>query len=225
MTTQTTTWNDIYTARFPETVGGLMICGLEAGAGGGAVTPANASRPEKTFFSDARTTSFPYDRTLCKWLGLLGVTLATGAAEIGPLERSISQTNWWPSSGRNTDRVDRVARCLEHRERFVSLLDLVRPRLVLLLSCDMLEALAHDSILPRVQEILGGTIAGPHYSQKDVPNRVRFRVGSMRLDGADFVALPHPTGRNRPADDYISAFREDLAPIFARYLVALESAP
>lgn len=83
------------TALTVDSRGGLIICGMNYGDGGGGPGMANPHlAPPGTFCGKAN--SYPYQRTFIKWLGLWGHSCNEG----GMLDRLISQTNFFLDSSR-----------------------------------------------------------------------------------------------------------------------------
>ena len=214
------TWDDrIYTKRFAESVGGILLCGINPGdGGGGRVQTFNEGAP-KSYFSDVtcQNASFRFQRRIRDWFRLWGHPLSE--ARPGKFERSISQANWIGESTRYADEhYSREALVKCAKAQFFPILEAVRPRLLVFFGVQHLPGAFSDPRLrDREVELFGAVTSEmqPIWKDRSI-GKGRFRAMSMGFERCQVLGLPHPTPKSRPLSDEDAAQLKD---VFSRALV------
>lgn len=189
---------------------GLMICGINWGGS----ESDDAHDISISFFSDGAVNRYPYRNRLVTWFSLFGHPLESVAGKEGAFERSIVQTNWLRSQSTNMRGKSLYHECIRDSKNMVEHLSVLQPRLIILLSVSLLDALNSKEIFPQVNELLGAA-QRPCIIKKDVvasgKKLKRFRVGFQEFETASVIALPHPTGSIGISNDYIAAFAPEIS--------------
>ncbi len=209
----------IVTTKYYETVGGIMLCGINWGGGGGAATEIGLTE-RRSFFSDVTTknANYPFQSKIREWFKIWGYPLAND--EPGPLERSISQTNWIAEASRHADGFytqANLVQCAE--EEFLPVLEAVSPRLLIFLGVQHLPgAFAHPRLREREQDLLGPlkSECESHWHDRVGGGR-RFRATTMAFEHCFVLGLPHPTPKSWPLSN------EDVANLSGLFRLAIES--
>jgi hypothetical protein len=194
-------WADrIYTQRSEKSVGGMLLCGINPGDGGGGEAIAYAEDAPKSFFSDptCQNASFPYQRRIREWFALWGHALRT--TRPGDLELAISQTNWFAQSTQFAGGLyGREALVACAAEEFLPVLEIVKPRLLVFFGVQHLPGAFADERLRSRLEALFGTVtkplSEPIWFTRSRGGR-RFRAMTMEFKNLQVVGLPHPTPRS-----------------------------
>lgn len=207
---------NIATKRYDESEGGLLLCGVNWGGDPSAAQDQEAP----SFFSDRSVNNYPYRNRLVRWFGLLGHPLATEAGTEGKFERSIVQTNWLYGQAVHMRGTDLVGLCARENEAFLFHLRTFRPRLVVLVSIALFDALNQPSCLEAVSSVLGEP-SPPRVLTKEIVENgkrfKRFRFGIQQFARSTVIALPHPTGSMGLHDAYVAAFEPEIGPEISRY--------
>lgn len=189
---------------------GLMICGINWGGNESDDAQDNST----SFFSDGTVNRYPYRDRLVTWFSLFGHPLESVAGKESAFERSIVQTNWLRSQSPNMRGKSLYHECIRDSKNMVEHLSVLQPRLIILLSVSLLDALNSKEISSQVNEFLGAA-QRPYVVKKDVvfggKKLKRFRVGFQEFERASVIALPHPTGSIGISNDYISAFAPEIS--------------
>ena len=199
--------------------GGLMICGINWGG-----DPEDESDGEviQSFFSDARAYKFPFRNRLARWFARWGHPLEQVAGREGGFERSIVQCNWLRDQSRSMGGRDTVREAVEQTDSFIDLLEQLQPKLILLCSRALGEALYSPTCLSKVERVLGH--AEPtRFEKRDVRKTDggfyrRFVVSTRIFANTQLVVLPHPTGSKGLSDEYMAAFQDVMEPILDNYV-------
>jgi hypothetical protein len=196
------------TKQFPEnTRNGIMVCGINHGESKKDVagTKEGSVRGGETFFSDKRCIKFPFRSAILKWFSLWGYPLERDALKAGPYERSFFHTNWLAGRSHNIDDV--CQKCIEDASQFFDTVAAFKPRIILLASVSLHDALSSEDLaVPRdacFGEQVGATIPYRPEPAKDGAKRMpRLRAKVSRYAmGTTVIAMPHPN--SRPSHEYV----------------------
>lgn len=201
------------TLLYPESQGGLMICGYEWGGGPEDVEDASAL----SFFSDLTVKQYVYRTRLLKWFNLWGCPLSTRRGFEGPFERAIVQTNWMPDQARSTVGRNLSQELFNHRENFFTHLEVLRPRVLIFCGKQSIFVLNEPKCLAVAESILGARVRAPEMRRRDVfvegVQLTQFVFGFQSFARCEVIGLPHPSGSRGLEDAYVAAFRPDIEPI------------
>jgi hypothetical protein len=185
----------IATKKYDESIGGIMLCGINWGGGGGLADDA-AFSDEPSFFSDTttRNANYRYQSKIREWFASWGFELRTD--DPGRLERSISQTNWIVEGSPHANEIYTVKNLVGcASQEFLPVLTAVAPRLLIFFGIQRLpNAFAHRSLRGRLEELFGPTkceLEDRWYNR--LINGRRFRATTMALERCFVLGLPHPT--------------------------------
>lgn len=195
---------------------GIMICGINWGG-----SPEEESTEEKeSFFSDSSVNSYPYRNRLLVWFELFGHPLSTKPENAGVFEKSIIQTNWLNNQSPNMNGKSLYTECVNQWANFEYHLSTLEPKIIVFLSVSLLDTLNSQACIKNATKTLGEACK-PDYFQKDIyhgeKKLKRFRVGIQKFSKTTIIALPHPTGSRGLSNDYISAFKPEINPIFEAF--------
>lgn len=199
--------------------GGLLLCGLNHGyskederqdAAG-----IDRSDSSKSFFSDGEVNDYPFRNRIISWFSLWGYELARNKEKAGGFERSIVQTNWLQTCSNNMHGINTQQACIEDNESFFQTCDELRPCVIFFFGRELLLAFISPMLNTKVESIFGARKGEVRWHQKDIffndkPRR-RFRFGFQQYEKLAVVSLPHATGAQGVADDYIEAFRPEMS--------------
>lgn len=201
--------------------GGLLLCGLNHGyskederqdAAG-----IDRSDPYKSFFSDKEVNDYKFRNKLVKWFSLWGHPLEGDKCLAGPFERSLVQTNWLQSCSRDMGGVNVYQACIGESESFLRTCEILKPGAIFFFGKEMLPAFTSPELAERVESIFGTKLGATDWRQENVYQEGRllrrFKVGFQRYANLNVVSLPHATGAQGIADDYISAFRPKMSEV------------
>jgi hypothetical protein len=211
---------NLATAEFDENrTGGLMICGINWG-GPEDDSPLAKDEFGKSFFSDARFADgpSPYRRNILRWFSLFGQPLAGSEKDAGPFERSIVQTNWLSDQSPNVSGKALGPELLREWDNMVFHLARLKPRLLMFMGAQLLEAL-------NTRECLSGCVRlfGPVTQPLRWENRPARRgeaaegvaLGFQKFESLQVIGFPHPSWPR--SDDYIASFKDAVSPLIAAY--------
>lgn len=199
--------------------GGLLLCGLNHGyskederqdAAG-----IDRSDPKKSFFSDGEVNDYPFRNRIVSWFSLWGYELARSEEKAGAFERSIVQTNWLQTCSNNMRGINTQQLCISDNESFIQTCATLKPRVIFFFGRELLWAFTSPTLSTKVEPIFGTRKGEVRWLQKDVyfngkPRR-RLRFGFQQYEKLTVVALPHATGAQGVADDYIEAFKPEMS--------------
>lgn len=210
----------IYTRRYDESVGGILLCGINPGDGAEHRETTYVEDAPKSFFSDTDPTcqngKFPYQRRIREWFRTWGHPL--DEAKDGPLERSISQANWIGESTRYAGAFYEWRFLVERAgEEFFPILEAVRPRMILFFGVQHLpRAFADPRLRDREVALFGAVTKGLHSIWKErASGKGRFRATAMSFERCQVLGLPHPTPPSR------ALANEDVAKLGPEFSAAL----
>lgn len=201
--------------------GGLLLCGLNHGYSKKDerldTAGIDRSDPNKSFFSDREVNEYPFRNRIVSWFSLWGYNLAQSNKSAGAFERSIIQTNWLQTCSNNMRGINTQQACIEDNESFFQTCKALKPRLIFFFGKELFLAFASRALSSNVESIFGACIGKTSWLQKDVyfnskPHR-RFRFGFQEYEKLMVVVLPHPTGAQGMASDYIEAFKPEMAKV------------
>jgi hypothetical protein len=200
----------IATAIYPESMGGILLCGINWGDGGGANVAVEATKAA-SFFSDTSQENYPFQRTICKWFALWGHELETVPGKEGALERCITHTNWIADGSKHADAVytrKKLVACAE--AEFFPTLDYFRPRLLIFFGVLLIEAFADKSLRQKIEKMLGPIECNPKPTWLNrAAGKRRYRVQQMRFTNCLVIGLPHPTPKfSRLADQDVQQMND-----------------
>lgn len=210
--------------------GGLLLCGLNHGyskederkdAAG-----IDRSDSRKSFFSDGEVNNSHFRNRIVSWFSLWGFELAGRSEIAGAFERSLIQTNWLQSCSNNMDGIKTEQACTEDNESFILTCEILKPELIFFFGRELFWAFSSPALREKVEPIFGTRVGETEWLQKDVffngKPRKRFRFGFQQYEKLTVVALPHATGAQGVASDYIEAFKPEMAEIIKAWWVRHE---
>jgi hypothetical protein len=209
---------------------GLLLCGLNHGyskederqdAAG-----IDRSDPRKSFFSDCEVNDYPFRNRIVSWFSLWGFELARSHETAGAFERSMVQTNWLQTCSNNMNGINTRQACIEDNDSFIQTCETLKPELIFFFGRDLFWAFDSPALSEKVAPIFGASIGGTRWLQKDVffdgkPRR-RLRFGFQQYEKLMVVILPHATGAQGVASDYIEAFKPEMAEVIKTWWVRHE---
>lgn len=210
--------------------GGLLLCGLNHGyskederqdAAG-----IDRSDSSKSFFSDGEVNNYPFRNRIVSWFSLWGFDLAGRSEIAGAFERSLIQTNWLQSCSNNMDGINTQQACIEDNESFILTCETLKPEIIFFFGRELYFAFSSPALREKVEPIFGARLGETGWLQKDVyfngkPRR-RLRFGFQQYEKLTVVVLPHATGAQGVASDYIEAFKPEMAGVIKAWWVRHE---
>jgi len=198
--------------------GGLLLCGLNHGYSKEDERRDNAgidrSDEYKSFFSDSAVNDYPFRNKIVKWFDLWGYKLIGNATNAGAFEKSIVQTNWLETCSNNMNGVNKKKACIDDSSSFLNTCSVLRPRLIFLFSQELFHAFNSRQLSRRVEDIFGDKLSIVEMKQKDVTcngkKRRRLKFFFQSYERVNIVSMPHATGAQGVADDYIEAFKSEI---------------
>lgn len=201
--------------------GCLLLCGLNHGYSKEDerqdVAGIDRSDPRKSFFSDGEVNDYPFRNRIVSWFSLWGFELARRSETAGTFERSMVQTNWLQTCSNNMNGINTQQACIEDNEPFIQTCETLKPELIFFFGRELFWAFASPALSEKVEPIFGVRIGETRWLQKDVffngkPRR-RLRFGFQQYEKLTVVVLPHATGAQGVASDYIEAFKPEMTEV------------
>ena len=202
-------------------VGGLLLVGLNHGYSKEDERQDNAgidrSDEYKSFFSDKAVNDYPFRNNIVKWFSLWGYNLADNSDDAGAFERSIIQTNWLQTCSNNMGDINKRQACIDDSHSFINTCLALKPRLIFFFSQELLWAFNSSRLSEQIEGIFGKRKGSVECKQKDVifngKARRRFKFCFQSYENLKIVSMPHATGAQGIADDYIEAFKPEMREI------------
>jgi len=210
--------------------GGLLLCGLNHGYSKEDerqdVAGIDRSDPRKSFFSDGEVNDYPFRNRIVSWFSLWGFELARRNETAGAFEKSMIQTNWLQTCSNNMNGINTQQACIEDSESFIQTCETLKPELIFFFGRELFWAFASPALNEKVESIFGARVGEIRWVQKNVffngkPRR-RFRFGFQQYEKLTVVTLPHATGAQGVANDYIEAFKPEMAEVIKAWWVRHE---
>ena len=167
--------------------GGLLIVTLP---GQGAVGKL------PTHYFDPRARQGKIRDALVKWFAIWGIPLTRSTANPSWLEAHTTEVIWCDEVPTHLHGPQTVRYFVETADRVVETIKALRPKLILVLSAYLYEAMADDRVAPRITEVIG--------KAKSAPRRIttmRLKALEQRFEHASLLVLPTPS--KNTTDDYI----------------------
>lgn len=210
--------------------GGLLLCGLNHGYSKAdeRLDAAGIDRSDtnKSFFSDGEVNDYPFRNRIVSWFSLWGYELARSKEKSGAFEKSIIQTNWLQTCSNNMDGINTQQECIEDNDSFLQTCQALKPGLIFFFGRELFLAFTSSALTSKVEHIFGARIGEPSWLQKEVyfngkPRR-RFRFGFQKYERLTVVVLPHATGAQGIASDYIEAFQPEMSEVIESWWIKHE---
>ena len=210
--------------------GSLLLCGLNHGYSkeDERLDNSGVDRTDeyKSFFSDKLVNNYPFRNTIVNWFSLWGYELTSERKSAGPLEKSIVQTNWLQTCSNNMNGINKRQALIEDSESFMKTCEKLQPRLLFFFSQDLLWAFMSSELSEKVESIFGKRVGGPVCKQNNVfkngKKRTRFKFYFQTYEKLEIVAMPHATGAQGVAHDYIQSFSPEMRHIIESWWKAHE---
>ncbi len=201
--------------------GCLLLVGLNHGYSKEDERQDNAgidrSDEYKSFFSDKAVNGYPFRNNIVKWFSLWGFNLADNPADAGAFEKSIVQTNWLQTCSNNMDGINKQQACIDDSISFIKTCQALKPRLIFFFSQELLWAFNSSQLSEQVEGVFGKREGNAECKQKDVIHngkpRRRLKFCFQTYENLKIVSMPHATGAQGIADDYIEAFKPEMSGI------------
>ena len=198
--------------------GSLLLCGLNHGYSKEDerqdIEGIDRGNEYKSFFSDKTVNDYPFRNNIVKWFALWGYNLANNSTDAGTFEKSIVQTNWLQTCSNNMDDIDKQKACIDDSNSFIETCQAIRPRLIFFFSQELLWAFNSDQLSSKLESIFGKKQGNIECKQKDViyngKLRRRLKFCFQSYEKLVIVSMPHATGAQGVADDYIEAFKPEM---------------
>jgi hypothetical protein len=175
-----------------QAVGGLLICGLNWGGGGGSVNDAHApSWQPKTHFA-ARGGDYPFDRQLITWLNEWGLGLNPEAS--AGFEYAISHTNFYLNQETQYSGQGDVPR-LEAELRLADTIDILQPSGVILFGITEFASLLWNPHAPALRALMPSPIWVERHDVEGYMTVMVMRSAPV----VQFACVKHPTPPSRAA--------------------------
>lgn len=196
----------------------LLLCGLNHGYNkeDERKDAAGIDRADshKSFFSDGKVNDYPFRNRIVSWFSLWGYELARSNEGAGAFEKSIVQTNWLQTCSNNMRGTDTRRACVDDSESFFRTCEALKPRLIFFFGRELLLAFTSPALSGKVEVIFGARVGQIRWLQKDVyfngkPRR-RLQFGFQQYERLTVIVLPHATGAQGVASDYIEAFKLEM---------------
>jgi hypothetical protein len=202
-------------------IGSLLLCGLNHGYSKEDArqdnTGVDRSDGHKSFFSDKEVNDYPFRNNIVKWFSLWGYKLIDDSTNAGTFEKSIVQTNWLQTCTNNMNDINKQQACIDDSNSFIETCQEIKPRLIFFFSQELLWAFNSDQLSTKVESIFGKKQGGVECKQKDViyngKHRRRLKFCFQSYENLHIVSMPHATGAQGVADDYIEAFKPEMRAI------------
>lgn len=199
--------------------GGLLLCGLNHGYSKNdeRQDAAGIDRADKikSFFSDGEVNNYPFRNRIVSWFSLWGFELVRRNEMAGAFERSIVQTNWLQSCTNSMRGINVQQECIKDNESFIHTCESLKPELLFFFGRELFWAFSSSALSERIESIFGKRCGETRWLQKNVffngKSRRRFRFGFQQYKKLTVVVLPHATGAQGVANDYIEAFKPEMA--------------
>jgi len=201
--------------------GGLLLCGLNHGYSKEDEKQDNAgidrSDSYESFFSDKEVNDYPFRNNIVKWFNLWGYELAGSIANAGQFEKSIIQANWLQTCSNNMNGINKQQTCINDSDSFIETCSVLRPRLIFFFSQELLSAFTSNQLSKIVESIFGEKQGNIECKQKNVVHNGKLRrplnFCFQYYENLTVVSMPHATGAQGVADDYIEAFKPEMTEI------------
>ena len=212
----------VVTRDYPENLSrGIMICGYNYGFSREEEAREEAgifnTSERKSFFSDQAVNKTPYRNKLVSLFHAWGIRLETEEGRESAFERSFFQTNWLSTQSRNISDEEKITvdTLVAGADGFLQLIAERKPRVILFVGRNLIEALNDIRIRDRVEQILGKRPGNAvvHYSESSTGG-VRFKVLTQQFPNAVVVGIPHVTGTRGLTNDYMHGFGDLMRGIF-----------
>lgn len=205
--------------------GGLLLCGLNHGYSKEDERLDNAgidrSDPHKSFFSDSEVNDYPFRNRIVSWFSLWGFELARAKEKAGQFERSILQTNWLQSCSNNVKEMNVTDECIKDSDSFMQTCAALKPSVIFFFGRDLIQAFNSKKLNDKVESIFGARNGEIVWHQKDIYSNGklcrRFRFGFLNYERLTVVVLPHATGAQGIAVDYIEAFKPEMSAVIGAW--------
>jgi len=202
-------------------LGGLLLVGLNHGYSKEDerqdIAGIDRGDEYKSFFSDKAVNDYPFRNNIVKWFSLWGYNLSGNPADAGAFEKSIIQTNWLQTCSNNMDGINKQQACIEDSTSFINTCLAVKPRLIFFFSQELLWAFNSSQLSEQIEEIFGKRLGIAECKQKNVifdgKLRRRLKFCFQSYENLKIVSMPHATGAQGVADDYIEAFKPEMREI------------
>jgi hypothetical protein len=117
----------------------------------------------------------------------------------------------------------RLVTCIEDNESFLETCAALKPSAIFFFGRELLWAFTSRQLSREVESIFGAKVCGTNWLQKDVyfngKARRRFRFGFQHYERLAVVALPHATGTQDVAHDYVEAFKPEMSEVIESWWV------
>ena len=167
--------------------GGLLIVTLP---GQGAVGKLS------THYFDPRAQQGKIRDALVKWFAIWGIPLTRSTAHPSWLEAHTTEVIWCDEVPAHLHGPQTVKYFVQTADRVVHAIETLRPKLILVLSAYLYEAMADDAVAPRISAVIG--------KAKSAPRRIttmRLKALEQRFEYTSLLVLPTPS--KNTTDDYI----------------------
>jgi len=201
--------------------GGLLLCGINHGYSKDDerqdVAGVDRSDSHKSFFSDSEVNDYPFRNRIVSWFRLWGYELAQSKQSAGSFERSFIQTNWLQTCSNNVGGMNIKQACIDGHDSFLETCNALKPGAIFFFGKELLWAFTSPALSQKIESIFGARAGEIKWLQKDVyhngkPCR-RFRFGFQQYEKLVVVALPHATGAQGIATDYIAEFKPEMSEV------------
>lgn len=209
---------------------GLMICGYEWGwskedeqneqEGNIEFIPnAVCAFADKTPKMGTRAKTIRYDNAIKTWFELWGHPLDCNSLG-GNFEKSIVQTNWADTLNNNMGGDYQRLLETEHVDNFIRHIDILRPKLILLMGSKLLDFLNSPHVLSRFEAVMG-LAEKPQSIQKEIQNATHFRIGFQNFERCKVACFPHPSASRGLSYEYIAQFKPEMDKLLQEFKAGL----
>lgn len=180
--------------------GGLLIVTLpDQGAVG----------PLRSHYFDPRAAQGKIRDALVKWFKIWGIALSGSTKNPTWLERHTTEVVWCDSIPAELHGPQTVKHFIQTGEKVAEVIEETRPKVILVLSAYLYEAMASDALAPRISAVIGKALYPPRRI-----TTMRLKALEQRFEHAQILVLPTPS--KNTTEEYVRSLSASVREAFER---------
>ena len=180
--------------------GGLLIVTLpDQGAVG----------PLRSHYFDPRAAQGKIRDALVKWFKIWGIALSGSTKNPTWLERHTTEVVWCDSIPAELHGPQTVKHFIQTGEKVAQVIEETRPKVILVLSAYLYEAMASDALAPRISAVIGKALYPPRRI-----TTMRLKALEQRFEHAQILVLPTPS--KNTTEEYVRSLSASVREAFER---------